>query len=53
MLNVHRMVRMPLIEQQKARELVPSGYEFEEDYDIHFNHLEEVIKRHEPSNPSE
>ena len=36
-------------EDQEARELVPSGYEFEKDYAPHFDHLEEAIKRHEPT----
>jgi len=35
------------VELRKARELVPSGYEFENDYASHLQHLEEVIKRHE------
>jgi hypothetical protein len=36
-------------ELKKARDLAPAGYEYEEDYAPHFQHLEEAIKRHEPA----
>jgi hypothetical protein len=38
------------IENRKARELVPEGYEFEAEYAPHLQHLEEAIKRHEKPN---
>jgi len=36
-------------EFKAAKKLVPSGYEFEDEYAPHFKHLEEVIQRHDSS----
>ena len=38
-------------ELKAARNLVPPGYEYESDYEVHFRHLEDAIKRHEPTQP--
>jgi hypothetical protein len=38
-------------ELAKAKGLVPSGYEYEQDYSVHLQHLEEAIKKHEPRQP--
>lgn len=35
-------------ELKRAKDLAPPGYEYEQDYAPHFQHLEEAIKRHEP-----
>jgi Flp pilus assembly protein TadD len=39
-------------ELQKARSLVPAGYEYEQDYVPHLQDLDEAIKQHEPKPPS-
>ncbi len=38
-------------ELAKAKSLVPSGYEYEQDYVVHFQDLAEAIKRHERKQP--
>ena len=38
-------------ERQKARSLVPEGYEFEGDYAPHFQHLDEAIEQYESKLP--